>query len=223
MPISLPSCDPHFDFQVTLTVGFTVAAIGVRPANPQAVALAGLSSRAEEISRRRSLTEAQRLRGELDIGLAQALRVADTGVEAWGFCAEIEVDPDLLAAVAGRQQARRRAAVGEWEEAERRSRESRMRTLITDPLQATAWWYAGHQDQPKELAEVAKAFQQVSELVTPARPEVAETAGGLVDELVQTAGPDIGFHVRSTLRRIFAGYHRDDLCARLDALPVTED
>ncbi|MER7015466.1 hypothetical protein ABT324_28875 [Saccharopolyspora sp. NPDC000359] len=215
----MPSADPLLPFEVTLVVKYRVAGTG-SPPSAQEIAAEGITQRAEELSRAHSLTECDRLRGKLAIALSRWQEVARTGVCAQAQCTSVTADPELASAVAARESAARRQAVLSWQHEQREHSAARLRSLIVDPLRATAWWFADNQDAVDKLPEVAKQFQAVRDLLAPTAAE--ESAGQLLDEYLTDVDVVERGRVLFQLRRMFGEHRRDDLAERIDSVDRDE-
>lgn len=216
--VSLPSIDEPLHFNATIS--FEARWGGNAPAPPSLhdIAWTGIVHRAEEISRLRALTAAERLRAELNAALLAWRGVGGTDVYARGQCSSVEADADLATAVAEREKAQCQQAVLSWRSHERWHQEERMRSLLLDPLRATASWFLDNQDKPEHVVEVARTFRELRVVLAP--EERADSAGQLLDDLLGSTDEAVRFRVVSKLRNAFVQYDREDLAARLDEIQV---
>ncbi|GGI86341.1 hypothetical protein GCM10011581_24300 [Saccharopolyspora subtropica] len=211
-PLLLRSSDPALYFDVKLSVEFTWTGTGPAPLTAGDIAVRGVARRAEEVSKLRALTECERLRAELNIALLHWEPVAMTGVHARAHCVSVEADPELIAGVAAREETIRRRTVLSWQREQREDEVRWLGSLITDPLRATAWWFADNLDKPDQLVKVAQDFQL---LRTTLEPEQSDSAGRLVDEFLDDADKAERMWLLETLLNAFGTYGRSDLADRL--------
>ncbi|MCX2729484.1 hypothetical protein OOZ19_04480 [Saccharopolyspora sp. NFXS83] len=211
---ALPSADGHMHFHAKIS--FWTWWDGTEPSPPALldIAKAGIIRRAEKVSVRRSITDCDRLRTELNTELMNWEAVAETQVHVRGHCTSVDADPDLIAAVDEHEQAIRRHVVQSWYEERRKQQQNQMCSLILDPLRATAWWLLDNQDKPEEAVTIAQNFQELRNILKPA--EQTDTPGKLVDELLIPADEAVRHRVIQFVRNCFQELHRDDLAARLD-------
>lgn len=214
--VNLPSADPSLCFEVTLVVKYRWAGVGAPPPSTREIAAEGVSQRAEELSRGHLLTECERLRGKLAIALLSWEDVGGTGVQAQAHCASVTADPELTSAVAAREAAAGRQAALSWQYDQRERAAARLRSLIVDPLRATAWWFADNQDSVDKLSEVAKEFQAVQGLLSPSAEE--DSPGRLLDEYLASIDGCEGYRLQLRLMKVFEEVGRGDLVERLDAV-----
>lgn len=213
----LRSADPYLDFTVRAHVGCSWTGSGEPHPAPMSVAKEGIARRADEISAKRTLPEAQRLRGELEVGLWEPARVADTPVLAWAHSISVEADPELAEAVRARTASLRREQVASWEQQRRREREREYEALLADPVRATSWWFADNPDRPDRLGEMATEFRRVRDVL---RPEVdsgsgRDTLGAVLDDFAADADIADVKLLATQLLRIFGELGRDDLVDRV--------
>lgn len=218
--VVLPSTEPSLRFEVKLLVECQWPSTGTAPPSALEIAAEGITQRAEDLCRHHALTECQRLHGKLAIALMRWEQVGNTGISARAQCAAVTADPGLISAVAAREEAARRQIVLSWQHEQREHTAARLRSLIIDPLRATAWWFADNQEEVGKLSEVAKEFQELQNLLSPTVAD--DTAGGLVDEFL--IGVDLAEQQRllMNLRRVFVHRSRPDLVERIDSV-IRED
>ncbi|WP_143121528.1 hypothetical protein [Saccharopolyspora antimicrobica] len=143
-------------------------------------------------------------------------RVGNTEISARAHCAAVTAEPELVSAVAAREDAARRRLVLSWQHEQREHTAARLRPLIVDPLRATAWWFADNQEKIDKLSEVAREFQELQSLLSPTVDD--DTAGRLVDEFL--LGEDIAEKQRLLLhlQKVFGEGNRSDLVERIDSV-----
>lgn len=88
-----------------------------------------------------------------------------------------------------------------------------MCSLLLNPLRATAWWLLDNQNNPTEAVTAAQKFRELRSLLRP--EEQSDSAGTLVDELLESADESVHAHMVRRLRHCFHEYQREDLIARL--------
>lgn len=180
------------------------------------VARSGIIRRAEKVSTQYRLTATERVRSELNAALLPWQPVGESHVHARGVCVSVTADPELVEAVAVHEKGQRLRLVTSWTEQRRRQQREQLCSLLLDPLQATAWWLLENPDKSDELVSVAQMFREVQSILTP--PERSQSAGTLLDELLETKDDAVRVRVIMTLRKFFLSYEREDLAARLSAL-----
>ncbi|KAA5834587.1 hypothetical protein F1721_13060 [Saccharopolyspora hirsuta] len=217
--VALRSADPALRFEAKLFVECQWSGAGAAPPAAREIAAEGIIRRAEKVSQDRTLTECSRLHGELAIALLRWELVEDTKVRARAHCASVTADPELASAVATREEAARRQVLLSWQHEQREHDATRLRSLIVDPLRATAWWFADNQDKIEELSEVAKVFLDLRAALGPAREE--DTAGRVLDEFLDGVDSAEGLRLQLYLQRVFGERGRSDLVERID--PVLRD
>ncbi|MEU6132381.1 hypothetical protein ABZ805_24660 [Saccharopolyspora sp. NPDC047091] len=213
----LASADESFRFRAELT--FWVRWAGSDPHHPAAVdiAAAGVMRRAEQISVRYRITECERLRAELNVELSNWYQVSSTPVYAQGHCLSVDADPEFVAAVQEQEHASRRTAVMGWQEQARARQREQMRSLILDPLRATAWWLSDHQDQPESAVNVAQKFTELRDMLRP--EDSLDSPGTVLDEFLTTTDDDaVRMWTIRQLRKVFEQHQRDDLTVRLGVI-----
>ena len=214
--LSLPSVDGRLRFTVTVFVEARWG--GADPAPPALLDIAqhGIATRAEQVAGRHSLTAQNRLRYALNADLHRWNRVAGTEVVARGHCVSTDTDPELVAAVAEREEAAGRHLVGSWADEQRVRQTERMTALILDPLRATAAWFMENQDKPGEVVETAKEFKKLHEVLAP--DQRLDSPGALLDELLTTIHEPERLRTLMILQKVFRSNDRPDLAARLGSL-----
>ncbi|WP_197289793.1 hypothetical protein [Saccharothrix sp. NRRL B-16348] len=210
--MSLPSADKPLPFHVTLVVE---AKCPEDPPPPALLDIAneGVARRAERLSGQYALTAADRLRGALSTALNGWHHVPGTGVLARGHCTSVDVDAELVAAVAAREEADRRWFAASWQDERRAQQAEQMRSRLLDPLRATAWWFLDHQAEPERLEDVARAFDKAREVLAP--KDTPDSPGRLVDDMLAAHDPAVRTSLARYLERFFAEYSREDLVIRL--------
>lgn len=213
----LSSCDPYLDFTVRAHVGCSWDGSGDPHPAPVSVAKEGIARRADEFSARRTLAEAQRLRGELEVELWQPEQVAGTAVLAWAHSISVAADPELVEAVRARAASQRREQVAALEQQHRRERERHYGALLADPVRATTWWFAENPDRPEQLVEMATAFRGVRDVL---RPEVEagggrDALGAVLDDFSADVGAAEVALLTTHLVRFFEELGRGDLADRV--------
>ncbi|GAA4875459.1 hypothetical protein [Saccharopolyspora cebuensis] len=188
------------------------------PASLLQIAREGIWRRAEDISRERKLTEAERLLGQLNEVLIPWQPISNTLVQARAHCHSVDADPGLVAAVAARDEAIKQELIDAWKHDRRSMGERRMQVLLTDPLQATAWWFVDNPDKTDQLPHVAERFRSLRALLA---PEQQDSAGRLLNELWEELNDGARAHAERVLSTLFDQYGRRDLGARLHRLGAT--
>ncbi|MFR9727943.1 hypothetical protein ACL03H_01860 [Saccharopolyspora sp. MS10] len=209
---SLPSADGSFRFAAV--IAFTVRSGEAEPDDPAVLDLArtGIARRAEAVSTRFRLTEENRVKGELTTALWSWEALAGCSVR--GRCVSIDTDVELVEQIAEFEKWERRRSVLAWQARQRKEQEERMRSLVVDPIGATARWFLDNQDKPRDVVAVAGEFQKLRSLLLP--EEQADSPGALVDDLLDNLSEEAHRdHLIRTLRKWFTHFGRDDLGARL--------
>jgi hypothetical protein len=220
--LSLPSTDRDLRFTVVVVVEARWHGPVPVPVTLPGMAREGITRRAEELARGRTLTESGRLSGELDVALHSWERVSNMAVEARAYCVSIETDPELTAAVAAREEALRRRVVRSWEDEQRAQRTERMSTLLLDPLRATAAWFLDNQDKPDQVVRTAEHFKLLRQSFVPAK--LPESPGRLLDDFLATAERSVRLLMFRHLSSTFNHYGQPDLAMRLESMSdETED
>jgi hypothetical protein len=211
----LPSADNNLHFVADLGVLAWWGGKGEAPESLWDIARSGIVRRAEKISSQYRLTAADRVRAEINAALITWQPVGQSHVHARGQCVSVTADPDLVAAVADDERNKAQQLVVSWSEQRRRQQREHMCSLLLDPLQATAWWLLDNPGRANEVVSVAETFLKVQSILAPAARDA--TAGRLVDELLDSKDDAVRVHFVESLRRLFMGYEREDLAARLPA------
>lgn len=211
----LESADARLCFRASLFVASRWVGWEAAPPSVTDIARTGIAQRAREVSRRRTLAECQRLRGELNVALFQWEEIPGTDVQARAYCISIDADPELVEAVEERDRAALRAVVRSWKDEERVRTEQQVRAVLTDPLRATARWFADNQDKPERLVEIAQSFQALRCLLVPEQQAKPDSTGQLVDEFLATADPPDQLWLVHNLSKLFNSRGRADLAERL--------
>ncbi|MEV0705143.1 hypothetical protein AB0I53_45515 [Saccharopolyspora sp. NPDC050389] len=203
-------------FEAKLFVEYRWAGAGAAPPSARDIAREGVVRRAEELSRNRRLTECQRLHGELAVALLRWKPVEDTLVSSRAHCISVDAAPELVAAVAAREDSANHQVVLSWQHEQREHQAKRLQSLITDPLRATAWWFAANQDKPAELVQVATEFQQLRTILTHEEEADEDSAGHLVDEFLNAVDVADQLYLLQILRKLFGDHGRSDLVERIE-------
>lgn len=88
-----------------------------------------------------------------------------------------------------------------------------MCSLLLDPLRATAWWLLDNRENPEQLVAIAQTFQELRGIL--ASEKRPDTAGQLLDELLETSDEAVRTRLVSLLQKAFTEYGREELTARL--------
>lgn len=216
--LELPSADVLLRFTADFRIWAWWDSTEPTPPNLLDIAKHGVAQRARQISARHRLTGMAALRSELNARLLVWENVEDTPVQARADCERIAADPDLVDAVAEHDEAQRRQAVSSWKNEERKRRHEEVCAELLDPLRATASWFLENADKPTEAVEVARRFQELRELLLPVGPSELDTAGKLVDELLDSAEPSVCRYLIHVLDQFFMSHKRQDLAERLTSL-----
>ncbi|MCP3803476.1 hypothetical protein NLX83_29810 [Allokutzneria sp. A3M-2-11 16] len=175
-----------------------------------------MTLRAEKVSKQRSLTQSERLQGELNAALFSWMPIPGVLVRARGHCTSIRTDVQMLTVVEAREEANRRRAALSWHVEQRLREEERARSLLLDPLSATASWFINNQDSPEQAVVITQHFQQLRDILSPKEePESPET---LVDQLLTTADDAVRERLVLLLGNAFSSFGREDLKVRLSSL-----
>lgn len=180
------------------------------------VARSGIIRRAEEVSTQYRLTATERVRSELNAALLPWQPVGESHVHARGVCMAVTADPELVEAVAEHERSQSQQLVLSWTEQRRRKQREQLCSLLLDPLQATAWWLLDNPNGIGEVVTVARMFRETESILGPA--ERSQSAGTLVDELLERLDNAVRERAVETLQKFFVGYEREDLAARLSSL-----
>lgn len=211
--ISLPSVDDLLNFEANVVVEAKWVAAEPPPSFLLHLARECITQRAEKLGSNRTLTEVERLRDEVTTALFQWEPALDGTLLTHGHCTSINVDAELAAAVAARQEAARRRTALSWQDEQRLHQLEHMRLLLLDPLRATASWFFDNQDNPRQLAEVAKEFQGVRDLLAP--EDTPDSPGKLVDEILAISDAAVRMRLLTSLSKFFTQHGKDDLAIRL--------
>ena len=131
-----------------------------------------------------------------------------------GRCVSVDTDIELVEQIAEFEEWERRRSVLAWQVRQRREQEERMRSLVVDPIGATARWFLDNQDKPRDVVAVAGEFHKLRSLLLPEEP--AGSPGALVDDLLDNLSEETHRdHLIRALRKWFTHFGRDDLSARL--------
>ncbi|WP_232283673.1 inositol phosphate phosphatase SopB [Saccharomonospora cyanea] len=209
----MPSADEHLFFTAEIVFEACWCGNEAAPAALLDIAREGITRRAREVSRRRTLTASEQVRGELNTALLKWGWVAETPVQARGHCVSVKADPELVEAVAGREQALAQQVALSWRARDRALRIEQMCALLLDPLRATASWFLDHPDNPDELVSIARQFQELRGILE--AEQRGESVGGLLDELLAGADEAVRLRLSNVLRKVFSQYGRADLATRL--------
>ncbi|WP_007025912.1 hypothetical protein [Saccharomonospora iraqiensis] len=217
--LTLPSADDYLRFTVTVRAEARWRGAGQAPPALTDVAAAGLSRRGEVVSREYTLTEARRVRGELNRVLLNWEDVPATGgVQARAVCEEVVADPDLVAAVAERERIAGKATVRSWQREQPGYHFEQECALIRDPLRGTARWMLDNPGRPADAVQVAQQLTALRDLLAPVPEQRPESAGRLVDELLDDSDEACRDRLLRTLEKIFAEYGRPELADRLPSV-----
>lgn len=211
--LDLASADDSFPFLADVVYWAWWEGPDPVPPDVARIALSGITHRAETVSSAHRLTARARLHSELARALTHWQPVGDSPVRARGYCLSVDADPDLLAAVEEHERTIRQELAASWHEQYRARQEERTRSLLLDPLRATARWLHDNPDRTLEAVTVAEHFLRLRGVLSP--EERAESPGALVDELLAVADAEVRVRVLHALRQCFQAYGRDDLVRRL--------
>ncbi|MFB9905513.1 hypothetical protein [Allokutzneria oryzae] len=214
--LSLNSADELLCFQAEVIIEAQWVGAESPPPAMFSMAQAHVAHRADEMSRRRTLTQFERLQGELNAALFSWMPVPGAPVRARGHCVSIQPDEEMLAVVEARERENGRRAALSWQVEQRLRAEEHARSLILDPLRATASWFIDNQDSPEQAVVIAQHFQELRDILSPERQP--ESPGTLVDEVLTTADDVVRERLVFLLGNAFSSYGREDLRARLTSL-----
>ncbi len=217
--VTISSADKYLRFSVTLRVEGRWTGTGQAPHALLDVARAGITHRAEAVSRDHTLTATERLRSELNRVLLPWQDVDKTSVQARAVCETVVADPDLVAAVAEREQAVGMATVGSWQSRQPTYHVEQECALIRDPLRGTARWMVDNPGRPDDAVQVARQLTALRDLLAPPTDEHPESPGRLLDELLETTDEACRDRLATTLSKIFVQYGRQGLADRLPPHP----
>jgi hypothetical protein len=220
--LTLDSKHPYLQFRALVEVQHTGGSADLAPGQAFQIALAAIHQRAEDVAARYPLTHHDLVRATLAARLAER-RAATAGVSAWATCTGVEVDANDLAVVADHEQAQRNLQAVRWQDELREYHIRSYESLLTNPLRGSAWWLASNQNAEKimQLPDIANAFRQLSDHLAAdaAQPAPApDTAGSLIDELLQGSELPEQDLIRDFLSRLHRNYGRDDLSERTQLL-----
>ncbi|MGW5362754.1 hypothetical protein [Actinopolymorpha pittospori] len=192
--LALGSSDRHFPFRVELAVEYSTGPDVAVATDPFLVAQAEVAARAEKLAALRSLTEADRLRAELEAVLQNPVEVGRTGVIAWAHCTEVMVDPELRGAVNDREQTRQQIEILRWQRELQEYDIQYWHQLLTDPGRATAWWFAGDEEKIHQLLQVAGIFTTLRDRLGPPaeRPAIGPAGLGVTYPVPGAPGTSAG-------------------------------
>ncbi|WP_019819526.1 hypothetical protein [Saccharomonospora saliphila] len=217
--VTVPSADEYLRFSVTMRVEGRWTGPGQAPHALLDVARAGITHRAEVVSREYTLTTTERLRSELNRVLLTWQDVDETGVQARAVCEHADADPALVDAVAERERAVGMATVRAWQRQQPSYHVEQECALIRDPLRGTARWIVENPGRPDDAVQVARQLTTLRDLLAPATDERPESPGRLLDELLDGTEEACRDRLATTLRKLFVEYGRPDLADRLPSGP----
>ncbi|MGA8115719.1 MAG: hypothetical protein WCA46_18825, partial [Actinocatenispora sp.] len=163
--LRLDSANPFLYFHAGVHVMYTSRATDTTPAQAFEIAKAALHVRADEVSGRFAVTQADRLRAELTVALHERRPTAVDGVDAWASCPEIRVGEQDRTAMHEYENAQRQRQRLEWRYDVVEYQMRQLTPLLTDPERATAWWFAQHPDRSEDLPSIAEGFRAVRDLL----------------------------------------------------------
>ncbi|MBP2329901.1 hypothetical protein JOF56_010286 [Kibdelosporangium banguiense] len=210
--LSLPSSDEILRFEAHFAIEAKWQGDEPPPSLPD-IAREGIAYRAERLSRRHTLTAAERLRGALSVALCQWLPVRGTEALARGHCVSVDADTELIAAVAAREEAASRRFAFSWQDERRAHQAEQMRSQLLDPLRATAWWLMENQDKPERVVEIARAFKDARDALAP--EDLPDSPGRIFDGMMAVPDPAAKAYQLGILRKLISESGREDLRARL--------
>jgi hypothetical protein len=224
--VPLPSQDELFTFQFVLAVrclvdGRTAMALD----DPLLIAKGAICQRIAPIARSMPITEAVRLRAEVEADLCKPQPVAGTPVVAWAHCLSIEVPEEWLAIVRRRQEALQEACVQAWRWQEQEQQIQFLAALMTDPRRATAWWLMRNEGSVDQLVDTARQFLTLRELLAESGDDLPDegSMATLVERFwLEAAGPArelLGQHVA----HLFDRHGRGDLAEQAKSLLAPGD
>jgi hypothetical protein len=223
--IPLPSSDELFPFTFSLAVRCIVdGRTPMVPQDPLLIAKGAVVQRIAPLARSLPVTEAQRLRAEVEADLCKPQPVAGTPVVAWAHCLSVEVPEEWLDVVRRRQQALQDAVVQAWKWQEQEQEIQFLGNLITDPRRATAWWLMRNTDQVDRLVDTARQFQELREILAESGDLPGqESMATLVERFwLEAAGPARDL-LTQHVAHLFDRHGRGDLAEQAKALLAAPD
>lgn len=151
------SRDACFPFEVQLDVHYALRN-GGSVADPLLIAQAGIGRRAREVAARHRLTEAEQLRGELQVALARRIEIETTGVVAWASCLAVGADQRFVEAIRRYEALHRQELTRVWYREAEEAEIKYLGQMLDDPRRATAWWFQKNPDEVQRLPDIAQTF-----------------------------------------------------------------
>ncbi|KHD75428.1 hypothetical protein [Actinoplanes utahensis] len=211
------SRDDHFPFEVHLVVRYWTGE-GVSVPDPFLIAQTGIDRRVRRIARQYPITEAKRVRRELEVALNGEDEVESTGVVAWAGCLGVYAATQHIEVIRRYEELRRSETLRVWERETEEAEIAYLSRMIDDPTKATAWWFRQNPDAVRQLPEIARTFQELRADLTGHRQEVRESNGDSWDEIFaefeRRANPSARYLLEHQLHRIFTEHKLGDLADR---------
>ncbi|HEY3505614.1 MAG TPA: hypothetical protein VGN37_22865 [Actinocatenispora sp.] len=190
------------------------------------IARAAIQRRAEEVSRRYTVTQPDRIHAELCSELRDPTPIGVDDARAWAACAGVRARSEDREVVERFEQAQIRISERARQDESSEYLRRRIEPLLTDPRRATAWWLANNPTRIADLLAMAQIFTQLHDIFTAGPvpdPATPETLGDLVDELSASIDTPGAHLLGWQLRRLFAMNDRHDLAERAARLSGVSD
>jgi hypothetical protein len=211
------SRDDHFPFEVHLMVRYW-AEDGVALPDPFLVAQAGIDRRTRLVTRQYSITEAKRVRRELEVALIEGKQVESTGVVAWATCLDVSSPTRFVEMLRRHEELRRQETIRVWEREAEEAEITYLSRMIEDPVKATAWWFRQHPTEVLRLPEIARTFQALRDDLAGQSRDRVESEGDSWDEIFaefqRRANPSARYLLAHQLNRILNEHKLGDLADR---------